>query len=74
MNIHNNDYQWIAHLDPDVQLEAFRRLTVYLSSRDLVHVMQQVESGKSVFEAHRETGLIARYYVQLLRILDEVEE
>lgn len=68
----SRDFGWIARLDPDVQLAAFRRLTSYLSSRELLQVIKRVEAGESVFEAHRETGLIARYYVHLLRILDDV--
>lgn len=69
----HRDYAWISHLDPTTQLEVFRRLTAYLPSRDLMQVMHRIESGKSVFQAHLETGLIARYYIHLVRILDELD-
>jgi hypothetical protein len=67
------EYSWIDSLDPTVQLAAFRRLTAYLSSRELMQVVKRVEAGESVYEAHRDAGLIARYYVHLLRIIDQLE-
>lgn len=74
MSREQNDYSWIATLDPKVQLEVFRRLTPYLSSQDLMQVMKRVQAGKSIFEAHRDLGLISRYYVHLLRILESVDD
>lgn len=38
-----------------------------------MQVMHRIEAGKSVFQAHLETGLIARYYIHLIRILDELD-
>ena len=63
---------YLTHQHPKKQEEIWKRLTVFLSNRELEDVMSRVEQGIDLYTAHNELGLVNKYQVEIMKILEIV--
>ena len=59
---------WLRTLSPGTQQDFFKQASVFFSNRELGSIIAELKSGANLYDAHRRTGVLDRYAVDLERI------
>lgn len=62
--------EWLSFQPKQIQTEVWKRLTAFLSTRELEQVMAKVRQGETIWQAHERLGLVDKYQLELSKIVD----
>ena len=61
-------FQWLSGLTPENQEIFCRRAAGFFSSRELAQIMKYLRNGHSLSAAHKKSGVLSRYIVDLTKL------
>ncbi len=64
---------WLSRQSNEIQNKFWNKLAIFLSDRELRNVMRGINSGKTIFLAHKDSNLFDKYSVDIERIKSSFE-
>ncbi|MDC7220753.1 MAG: hypothetical protein PQJ59_12535 [Spirochaetales bacterium] len=64
-----NSHNWISLQNDMIQMEFWKGLSHFLNDRELSHIMARLEQGKTLYQCHRDEGVLEKYQLEVFKLI-----
>ena len=65
---------WLSLQDEDIQNDFWKRLSHFLSNRELEQVMKGLTMGRDILSCHEDMGIFAKYQLEVLKLIQTLSK